>query len=121
MPTTQSVCGMRWITMSMTGERVCQEITRSLPSASPVPNQWSISTCGSIQKNCTSHFQYCTWIGAPRPSASRIFCFTSGGTVSGTCAIGSPGASCRRRKMTMLMNSKVGTERTKRRMVYVSI
>ena len=48
---------MRWAMMSTTGLRVCHEITLSLPSASPVPNSWSIRFRGSIQKNWTIHFQ----------------------------------------------------------------
>jgi len=74
-----------------------------------------MNTLGSVQKTCTSHFQYCTSAGSPTPRASRIFCLTSGGTVSGTCAMGSPGASCSSMKITKLMNSSVGTERTRRR------
>ena len=59
--------------------------------------------------------------GAPRPRASRIFCFTSGGTVSGTWAIGSPGASWSSPKITILMNKSVGIEVSMRRIVKVNI
>ena len=112
---------MRWATMSMTGERVCHEITRCSPSAKPLPKIRSTKCIGSMTKNCQSHLPKRIWIGSPRPSASRIRSFTSGGTVSGTCAIGSPGASSSKRKMTRLMNNSVGTLRTSRRIVYVSI
>ena len=120
--------------MSITGDRVCQEITRRSQLSMLLPVQvtcrlvsgsqpsrrlslvsQSIKTLGSIQATCTSHFQY--WIsgGSPRPRASRIFCLTSGGTVRGTFAIGSPGASCNSMKTAKLMNSSVGSDRISRR------
>ena len=73
MPTTQSVCGMRWATMSMTGERVCHEITRCWPSAKLVPKMMSRKCSGSTTKNCQIHRPKRMYMGSPRPSASRIF------------------------------------------------
>ena len=72
---------------------------------------------GSTTKNCHIHFIKRICVGSPRPSARRIFSLTSGGTVSGTCAIGSPGASSSSRNITRLMKSSVGIARTSRRIV----
>ena len=48
--------------------------------------------------------------------APHAFSFTSGGTVNGTCAIGSFGARFNSRKIIRLMKISVGTEISRRLM-----
>ena len=123
MPTTQSVWGVLSIIKSTTGDRVDQLITlvRLAPSPIEIPHACSIMLSGSIIKNWLHHIRYRQYIGSPRPSACLMCSLISGGTVIGSCAVGSPGDKSNSKNITKLINKRTGIVKINRLIVYFNI